>query len=542
MLRDARYNRGTAFNIEERRKLKLEGLLPPHVSTQDEQVQRCFMSLDGCHDDLERYVYMQGLSNRNQQLFFRVLEDRLLELMPIVYTPTVGLACQKFGHILRDTKGLYISLREKGRIREVLENWPNLDVRAIVVTDGERILGLGDLGTFGMGIPIGKLQLYTACAGIHPERLLPITVDVGTNNQSLLDDPLYTGLKHKRVRGEEYDELINEFVEAVKDKWGQETLIQWEDFANHNAGRLLCKYQDTCCTFNDDIQGTAAVTLGGILGSNRISGKKLRDHTILLAGAGEAGLGIANLTAMAIAEETGMSIEEARKSIFLVDSRGLITKDRPSGGITEEKSLFAHEHHKHIENLAEAVKDLKPSILIGVTAQPGMFTEEIIKNMAANHDAPLIFPLSNPTSKAECTAEDAYKWTDGKCIFASGSPFHPVELNGKTYVPGQGNNAYIFPGVALAIISTRARSVTDEMMFIAAKALCSTLTESDLNQGRIYPPLETIRNVSATIAAAVAEEVYREGLATVHPKPSNMLQFMIDMQYHTAYPVLSDLN
>jgi len=349
------------------------------------------------------------------------------------------MQCQEFGHIFRDSKGLYISLQLKGRIREVLDNWPTKNVRGIVVTDGERILGLGDLGAAGMGIPIGKLQLYTACAGVDPDQLLPVCLDVGTNNKAFLEDPLYTGLKHERVRGKEYDDFVDEFVQAVKDKWGELTLIQWEDFANMNAGRLLEKYQDNCCTFNDDMQGTASVTLAGILASNRISGKKLAEHIILIAGAGEAGLGIANLTAMAIAEEAGVSIEDARKSISLVDSRGLITKDRPSGGLSKEKIIFAHDCGKHIDNLEEAVKFLKPSILIGVTAKAGMFTETIVKEMAANHEAPLVFPLSNPTSLAECTAEDAYKWTNGKCIFASGSPFQQVEMNGKTYVPGQGN-------------------------------------------------------------------------------------------------------
>uniref|UniRef100_A0A7S3P451 Malic enzyme n=2 Tax=Amphora coffeiformis TaxID=265554 RepID=A0A7S3P451_9STRA len=539
LLRDARYNKGTAFTEQERRLLKLDGLLPSHISTQDQQVKRCFDELDNCQTPFDKYIYMQSLSNRNQTLFFRVMQERLVDLMPIVYTPTVGEACQKFGHILRDTKGLYISLRQKGRIREVLENWPNRNVRGIVVTDGERILGLGDLGTFGMGIPIGKLQLYTACAGVDPNQLLPVCIDVGTNNQSLLADPLYTGLVQKRAGGQEYDEFIDEFVHAVKDKWGEHTLIQWEDFANHNAGRLLEKYQDTCCTFNDDMQGTASVTLAGILASNRISGKKLADHIVLLAGAGEAGLGIANLTAMALAEEAGISLQEARKSMYLVDSRGLITKDRPSGGISEEKSHFAHDCGKHIDNLTDAVKHLKPSILIGVTAKPGMFTEEIVKDMAANHEAPLIFPLSNPTSHAECTAEDAYKWTNGKCIFASGSPFQPVEWNGKTYVPGQGNNAYIFPGVALGILSTGARRVTDQHMLIAAKTLAGTVAQAEMDQGRVYPPLESIRKVSALIAAAVGEDVYRNNNATVFPEPSDMLKFMTDKQYDCKYPVYS---
>lgn len=353
--------------------------------------------------------------------------------------------CQTFGRIFRATQGLYLNIEQKGNILHVLQNWTSDKVRAIVVTDGERILGLGDLGTFGMGIPIGKLQLYTACAGVHPDLLLPITIDVGTNRESLLKDPLYTGVRSNRVKGKEYDDLLDEFVDAVKTRWGPTTLIQFEDFANHNAHRLLQKYKDQACTFNDDIQGTASVTLSGILASNRLSGKKLCEHTILIVGAGEAGLGIANLTAMAMSQADNMDMETARQHIYLIDSRGLITKDRPSGGITSHKADFAHAH-KHIDNLADSVKDLKPSILIGVTAMPGIFTQEIVEVMAANHENPLIFPLSNPTSMAECTAEDAYNWSKGKCIFASGSPFQPVEYNGRTYVPGQGNNAYIFPG------------------------------------------------------------------------------------------------
>jgi malate dehydrogenase (oxaloacetate-decarboxylating)(NADP+) len=418
-----------------------------------------------------------------------------------------------------------------------LNNW-NYDVRGIVVTDGERILGLGDLGTFGAGIPIGKSQLYTACAGVHPDLLLPITIDVGTSRESLIEDPLYTGIRRPRVRGPDYDEFIDEFVQAVQDRWGETTLIQWEDFGNVNAHRLLVKYQDKACTFNDDIQGTASVVLAGILASNRLSGKKLADHIILIVGAGEAGLGIANLTAMTISQECNGPEKEARKNIFLVDSRGLITKDRPSGGITEQKADFAHEY-EHIDNLADAVKALKPSILIGVTAKPKTFTEEIVKEMITNHENPLIFPLSNPTSKAECTAEEAYQWTDGKCIFASGSPFPPVKYKGRTYIPGQGNNTYIFPGLSLAVLATGSRRVTDQMFLIAARALAETLTEDELQQGCIYPPLETIQSVSAKIAAAVAAEIYRANLATVHPRPPDLLKFMMDQQFDTTYPIYS---
>jgi len=451
------------------------------------------------------------------------------------------LQCQGFGHILRATQGLYLNIKQKGHIGQVLANWDNDHVRGIVVTDGERILGLGDLGAFGMGIPIGKLQLYTACAGVHPDLLLPITIDVGTNRESLQKDPLYTGLRHDRIRGEAYDEFIEEFVVAVKNRWGPCTLIQWEDFGNQNAHRLLMKYQDQACTFNDDIQGTASVTLAGILASNRLSGKKLTEHTILIVGAGEAGLGIANLTAMAMSQADGIDMEDARKHIYLVDSRGLITKDRPSGGITKLKAEFAHEHPRPVDNLTDAVKDLKPSILIGVTAMPGIFTQEIVEIMSANHENPLIFPLSNPTSQAECTAEDAYKWSKGKCIFASGSPFQPVEYNGRLHVPGQGNNAYIFPGVCLAVLATWARRVNDQMFLIAAHSLAATLTESELQQGRIYPALETIRDVSVKIAAAVAEEIYKEDVATVMPKPKDLEKFMKDHQFTTEYPVLYGL-
>lgn len=541
LLNDPRYNKGTAFTREERIALGIEGLLPPNISNQDDQAKRCFAALDNCHTDLERYTYMQELVMRNRTLFFRVLNDRLEQLMPIVYTPTVGLACQRFGHILRTTQGLYLNIKQRGHIRQVLDNWPNDHVRGIVVTDGERILGLGDLGAFGMGIPIGKLQLYTACAGISPDLLLPVTIDVGTNRESLRKDPLYTGLRHERIQGAEYDAFIEEFVEAVKARFGPTTLIQWEDFGNQNAHRILVKYQDKACTFNDDIQGTASVTLAGIIASNRLSGKKLSDHTILIVGAGEAGLGIANLTAMAMSQADGITMEDARKHIYLVDSRGLITKDRPSGGITKLKAEFAHEHPP-VDNLTDAVKSLKPSSIIGVTAMPGIFTKEIVEIMSENHENPLIFPLSNPTSKAECTAEDAYKWSKGKCIFASGSPFEPVEFNGRRYVPGQGNNAYIFPGVALAILHTWARRVTDQMFLIAAQALAASLTQEELGQGRIYPPLASIRDVSVKIAAAVAEEIYRADLATVQPKPDDLETYMKDHQFSTKYPLLYGLN
>jgi malate dehydrogenase (oxaloacetate-decarboxylating)(NADP+) len=445
--------------------------------------------------------------------------------------------CQEFGHILRQTKGLYLSIEHhKGRLSEVLANWPSAGtVKAIVVTDGERILGLGDLGAFGMGIPVGKLQLYTACGGVDPEYVLPICIDVGTNTQKLLDDPLYTGIRNKRVTGLAYDEFIEEFVTAVKAVYGEYCLIQWEDFGNQNAHRILRKFADQCCTFNDDIQGTASVVLGGIIGSLRVSHKKLSEHTYLIVGAGEAGLGIAELISNAIMDEKDITIEEAREHIFLVDSRGLITKDRPTGGINHEKAPYAHSYPKHIDNLHDTIMDLSPSVLIGVTAQPKIFTKELVQHISSKHVMPLIFPLSNPTSKAECTAVEAYTWTNGNCVFASGSPFGIVELNGKKYIPGQGNNTYIFPGVALAIVYTNAKRVTDDMMMIAAKTLADCLTDEDVASGRVYPPLEKIRDVSARIAAAVGAYIFDHNLTTME-KPTDLLQYMRDKQYKSVYP------
>lgn len=529
LLHDPKLNKGTAFTEEERDKLALRGLLPPRIFTGEEQSKRILENFHNKTDDLEKYIYMVALQDRNETLFYRTVIDNIEEIMPIIYTPVVGKACQLFGHIWRRPRGLYLTLNDKGRIAEVLRNWPMKKVGIIVVTDGERILGLGDLGANGMGIPIGKLALYTACAGVHPSLCLPITIDVGTNNEELLNDPLYIGLLQTRLRGEVYDELIDEFIWAVQDVFPG-ALIQFEDFSNQNAFRLLRKYQDQVCTFNDDIQGTASVTLAGIYSAIRITGQKLTDQKILFQGAGEAGVGIANLIVSAL-EAEGMSHDEAKRKCWLVDSKGLVVKSRDN--LQDHKLTYAHDH-KIVSSLISAVETLKPTILIGVSGQPQTFTQPIVEAMKKINEQPVIFALSNPTSKAECTAEQAYSWTNGRAIFASGSPFDPVTLNGKTYVPGQGNNAYVFPGVGLGIIESGARHVTNEMFFAAAKALAKEVSEDDLAEGSVYPPLPQIRDVSAVIASVVAEVAYERGLATVE-RPDDLLDYMKSRQYQPDY-------
>ena len=529
LLHDPKLNKGTAFTEEERDKLALRGLLPPRIFTGEEQSKRILENFHNKTDDLEKYIYMVALQDRNETLFYRTVIDNVEEIMPIIYTPVVGKACQLFGHIWRRPRGLYLTLNDKGRIAEVLRNWPMKKVGIIVVTDGERILGLGDLGANGMGIPIGKLALYTACAGVHPSLCLPITIDVGTNNEELLNDPLYIGLLQTRLRGEVYDELIDEFIWAVQDVFPG-ALIQFEDFSNQNAFRLLRKYQDQVCTFNDDIQGTASVTLAGIYSAIRITGQKLTDQKILFQGAGEAGVGIANLIVSAL-EAEGMSHDEAKRKCWLVDSKGLVVKSRDN--LQDHKLTYAHDH-KIVSSLISAMETLKPTILIGVSGQPQTFTKPIVEAMGKINEQPVIFALSNPTSKAECTAEQAYSWTNGRAIFASGSPFDPVTLNGKTYVPGQGNNAYVFPGVGLGIIESGARHVTNEMFFAAAKALAKEVSEDDLAKGSVYPPLPQIRDVSAVIASVVAEVAYERGLATVE-RPDDLLDYMKSRQYQPDY-------
>jgi malate dehydrogenase (oxaloacetate-decarboxylating)(NADP+) len=524
------FNKGTAFTAAERDALGLRGLLPPHINTMEEQVMRVMSNYRAKPNDLERYIQIISLQDRNETLFYRVVMDNLEELMPIIYTPTVGRACQEFGHIFRRSRGVYISSNDRGRIEGILQNWPTRDVKVIVVTDGERILGLGDLGAHGMGIPIGKLSLYTACAGIHPTQCLPITIDVGTNNATLLNDPLYTGLRQERIRGADYDALIEEFMVAVGKNFPG-ALVQFEDFGNQNAFRLLEHYRDRACTFNDDIQGTGSVALAGILSALRITGGKLRDQRVLFLGAGEAGIGIAENIVNILVEE-GLPLAEARQRCWFVDSKGLIIKGRDQ--LTEHKLHYAHEHAP-CHDLFSAVKLLKPTMLVGVSGQAKSFTPEILKTMGEFNRCPVIFALSNPTSKAECTAEEAYTWTGGRAVFASGSPFAPVSVNGRTQVPGQGNNAYIFPGVGLGVVCTGARRVTESMFIKAARTLASLIRENELAEGRVYPALSRIHEVSHAIAVAVAEEVFAKKLNTL-PRPADLPGYVRSQMFKPEYP------
>jgi malate dehydrogenase (oxaloacetate-decarboxylating)(NADP+) len=449
--------------------------------------------------------------------------------MPIIYTPTVGQACLEYGHIFRRPRGIFISVKDRGRMPELLRNWPFRDIRIIVVTDGERILGLGDLGADGMGIPVGKLALYTACAGIHPSLSLPVTLDVGTENETLLNDPLYIGLRQRRLRGAAYDDFVEEFIVAVAEVFPR-TLIQFEDFGNVNAFRLLERYRERICAFNDDIQGTAAVALAGLYSALRLKGGKLAGQKFLIVGAGEAGQGIAGLTVAALMEE-GLSLQEARQHLWFVDSHGLVVKSRSD--LSGRKLLYAHDH-EFIWDLLTIVETLQPTAIIGVSGKQGLFTQPILEAMGRNHERPIIFPLSNPTSRAECTAEEAYGATGGRAIVASGSPFAPVNVEGKTLVPAQGNNVYIFPGVGLGVIASGARHVTDEMFFAAAKTLAQAVAPEDLEQGRVYPPLARIREVSAAIAATVAEVAYQQDLAT-KPKPEDLLSSIRSLMYEPRY-------
>jgi malate dehydrogenase (oxaloacetate-decarboxylating)(NADP+) len=509
LLHDPKLNKGTAFTEAERDTLSLRGLLPPRVVTQDMQVRRVLEQFKNKQNDLEKYMFMIALQDRNETLFFRVVIEHIERMMPILYTPTVGKACQLYGHIFRRPRGLFISAHDRGRVESLLDNWPHEDVRVIVVTDGERILGLGDLGANGMGIPVGKLSLYTACAGIHPTQTLPITIDVGTDNEELLKDPLYLGYGEPRLRGEAYDELLDEFVSAVTRVFPK-AVIQFEDFGTTNAFALLQRYRDTHRCFNDDIQGTASVTLAGLYSATRITGGTLRDQTVLFLGAGEAGTGIGELIVSALVED-GVPEAEARRRCWFVDSKGLVVKSR--GDLAPHKQPFAHDGDPETDFLG-AVRAIRPTAIVGVSGHPGTFTPEILEAMAEINERPIVFALSNPTSKAECTARDAYQHTSGRAIFASGSPFDPVVREGKTFVPGQGNNAYVFPGIGLGIVASGASRVTDEMFLAAAKKLADETTESDLACGSVYPPLTRIRAVSRAIAVAVAQVGINSGLAT----------------------------
>jgi malate dehydrogenase (oxaloacetate-decarboxylating)(NADP+) len=528
VLRDPLLNRGTGFTEKERNALGLRGLLPPHVLSQAEQVERVLANLRKLSDPLDKFVALNSLHDRNESLFFRILCDHIDEMQPIVYTPTVGLACQRFGNIFQRPRGMFIGANDRGNIAKILRNWPQR-AGIIVVTDGERILGLGDLGANGMGIPVGKLSLYTACAGIHPQLCLPITLDVGTNNDALRDDLYYVGLRQRRITGAAYDELLEEFMAATQEVFPG-VVVQFEDFANHNAFRLLEKYRDRICTFNDDIQGTAAVALAGIFSALRITGAPLSEQKILFLGAGEAATGIADLVVSAMVAH-GLLREQALRKCWLVDSQGLVVKGRAN--LAEHKVTYAHEHPA-VGDFLSAIRMLKPTAIIGVSAVGGTFTREVLEEMARINAQPIVFALSNPTSQAECTAEEAYRWTGGRALFACGSPFDPVQFNGKTYVPRQGNNSYIFPGVGLGAIASGATSITNEMFMASAHTLAHLVTESDLEQGSLYPALPRIREVSAAIGTAIADIAYRRGIAS-KPRPTDVQQDVQSQMFDPRY-------
>ena len=528
LLRDPAHNKSTAFTHEERQRLGLRGLLPAALMTQDLQVERVLENLRRKETDLERYIFLLALQARNQRLFYRTLLEHVEETLPLVYTPTVGQACKEFSHIFRDTRGLYITADDRGDIRRLLDNWPEQDVRVIVITDGERILGLGDLGANGMGIPIGKLALYTALAGVPPHHCLPVQLDIGTDNESLRADPLYLGVNQPRLRGDEYDTLVDEFVSAIQDAYPR-ALIQFEDFLTPTAYRLLQRYRGQVLCFNDDIQGTAAVVLAGFYTAARVTGRPLDDTTFMFLGAGSAASGVADLVVTALAAD-GMSEAAARSRIWVIDSKGLVVRGR-----TTFKPRIEHfAQDQSAMSFTEAIRAARPNVLVGATARPGTFSEEVVRLMSEINDRPVIFALSNPTSRSECTAEQAYRWSDGRVVFASGSPFPAIETEHGAWHPGQANNAYVFPGVGLGAIGCQARTVTDRMFLAAARALAGTVESSDLEQGMLFPRLTDIRRVSLTIATAVAESAYVDGVALA-PRPDSVSEHLAALMYSPTY-------
>lgn len=511
-------NKGSAFTEDERREFGLTGLLPPHVSTVDEQLTRTYGSFKQKDTDLERYIYLVSLQDRNETLFYRLLQQHITEMMPIVYTPVVGEGCKLYSRIYRRPRGLYIGYDQLDDIRAVLDNAPNEAVDVIVVTDGERILGLGDLGVGGMGIPVGKLSLYTLCAGIAPSRTLPVMLDVGTDNEELLNDPLYLGLRRNRVRGQDYDDFIEAFVKAVNDKFPN-VLLQWEDFSKNNATRLLERYRDRLCTFNDDIQGTGAVTLSGLLAAMDVIGSRLSKQQIVILGAGSAATGVSDQIVSAMMSE-GLSKQEASSAIWLVDSQGLVHTGRLE--LEPLKQSYAQDVERvngwglstpDRVTLMDVVRNVKPAILIGASARPGSFTEDIVREMAQHQERPVIFPLSNPTSKSEAVPVDLINWTDGRALVATGSPFPAVEFQGRMIKIGQCNNAFVFPGVGLGVIASGARRVTNEMFVAAARALAEFSPAVHDPTESLFPALGGVRKISRCVAQAVGAEAVRLGLA-----------------------------
>jgi malic enzyme len=517
LLNDPLTNKGTAFSADERTRLHLDGLVPPAVCTIEQQLERVYENFQAKQTPLERYIHLVSLQDRNETLFFRLVHDHIDEMMPVLYTPVVGEACQRFSHIYRRPRGLYIGYEQRDAIPSIMANYAGSPA-VIVVTDGERILGLGDQGIGGMGIPIGKLCLYTACAGIPPDRTLPIMLDVGTDNPELLNDPMYLGMPHRRIRGAEYQAFIDRFVEAVMCVW-PDAVLQWEDFLKANAITQLARFRHRLCTFNDDIQGTAATVIAGVYAALRLTRQSMPEQRVVIAGAGASAQGIADLFVAAMHDE-GLPFDEARRRIATVDSRGLVTADRSN--LEDFKAAYARPvedvatwtcRDRSRITLEETIVQFRPTILIGTSGTAGVFGEPVVRAMTAINERPIVFPLSNPTSKSECTAEDAVRWSDGRAIVATGSPFEPVAYGGRTHRIGQGNNAFVFPGVGLGLWVGRVRRVTDAMFLDAARALAGQVTEADLASGGVYPALSRIRDCSRAVACAVIRRAVAEGHA-----------------------------
>ena len=534
LLDDPALNKSTAFTQEEREQLGLIGLIPDVYESEELQLKRVMMQLAHKNTDLERYVYLINLLDHNETLFYRTIMSDPARFLPIVYDPTIGEACLKYGHIYRQARGMFVSLKQRGNIKNVLKNWPNKDIRVICVTDGGRILGLGDLGANGMGIPIGKLQLYTAAAGVPPQYLLPITIDVGTNNQSLLHDPLYIGLHQARPSTADLFSFTDEFVDAVQEVFPH-CCIHFEDWTGVDAVHLLKRYRDKVCCYNDDVQGTAGITLAGMVNACKIKNTQLKDESYLFLGAGSAGIGLSDLLCTALTQE-GLSLEQAQQRIHMFDVHGLLESSRTD--LVDFQKPYAHKNPPmRLNEFKQAIEKFKPTTLIGVSTIGGAFSQEIIEAMCKVNDRPIILALSNPTEHAECTAEQAYTWSRGNAIYAAGVPFAPVSFDNQTFLPGQANNFYIFPAVGMAIFATKAKRVTDELFIEAAKAVADQVSPAQLKQGLLYPLQSNILETEIKTAARVAELIFDSKLARVE-KPDNCETFIRNHVYKPKYPEL----
>ncbi len=533
LLQDPALNKSTGFSEAEKQAYGLVGLVPDAVESIDIQMQRVLLQLSKAPNDLAQYIYLMNLLDHDEVLFYKTVMSDPARFLPIVYDPTIGEACLKFGHIFRQTRGLYLSITRRGKVKDVLRNWPVKDVRVICVTDGGRILGLGDLGANGMGIPIGKLQLYTAAAGVPPQYLLPMYLDAGTNNEDYLKDPLYLGLRQKRPSTADLYSFVDEFVEAVQEVFPG-CCIHFEDWTGVDAVHLLERYRDKYCVYNDDVQGTAGITLAGMINACKLKGTNLKDESYLFLGAGSAGIGLANLLCSALVEE-GLTLEQARSRVHMFDVNGLLEPSRTD--LVDFQKPYAHPHAP-CKSFVDAINDLKPTTIIGVSTIGGAFSRDVVEAMTKHNARPIILALSNPTDHAECTAEQAYSWSNGKAIFAAGVQFDPVTLNGTTYLPGQANNFYIFPAVGMAIFATKASRVSDQMFIEAARAVADQVVPELLKQGLLYPRQDNILETEIKTAARVAKLVFDSGLARVE-RPKDIEAFIRQHVYKPEYPTLA---